>query len=553
MASTSSLDELSRVVRTCPVVDNHAHNLLLPERMRAHDLLTITTEAEGGALADTPKSLSHLRAARQLRALYGLKPDADWDTISRKRLTLLDQDANGLIKRCFEGTQTVLVDDGLGKPNEMESYHWHDHFTKSPCKRIVRIEAVAADILSAMHQQGKLPIGIAIADDEACSLAWVDFISAFEQAIATSLADPDVAGFKSVICYRTGLRIQLGKDMDVTEAGLRSFRRNFLPTCVMRRFRVAHKGMNDALVISVCKLIGAGLSQGGRPKPLQFHTGLGDNDISLLDSNPACMQPLVEAFSTVPIVLLHSSYPYTREAGYLATVYSNVYLDIGEVFPMVSRDGQEKIVRQALELTPTSRILWSTDGHHLPETYYLANLQGREAIEKVMTEYVEKADFTVDYAVQAVRDIFYNNSNKIYDLGLAPQEARLQLNLETRTPNQETRIPQYQETRYPTNQDARLAPFQQTTDLPIVSSVLTPTYSLLRQLMLRCWNGGLRTTLLTLHSQTLQTLQTHKIWQSSKTRTEASPRHRTRKISSPSTLPWSCIGSNGWITWELCA
>jgi predicted TIM-barrel fold metal-dependent hydrolase len=118
--------------------------------------------------------------------------------------------------------------------------------------------------------------------------------------------------------------------------------------------------------------------------------------------------------------LLHSSYPYTQEAGYLATVYHNVYLDIGEVFPMVSQNGQETIVRQALELTPMSKILWSTDGHLQAETYWLANVQGREALEKIFVEMVQEDDLTVDQAIRAVEDILYNNSNKLYDLRLPP-------------------------------------------------------------------------------------------------------------------------------------
>ena len=34
-----------------------------------------------------------------------------------------------------------------------------------------------------------------------------------------------------------------------------------------------------------------------------------------------------------------------------------------EVFPMVSRDGQKAILRQALEITPGSKLLYSSDGH----------------------------------------------------------------------------------------------------------------------------------------------------------------------------------------------
>ncbi|KAK4540874.1 hypothetical protein LTR36_008816 [Oleoguttula mirabilis] len=452
---TSALDELKHLIRTCPVIDNHAHNILRPHQLKAANLLTITTEASGDALEDAPKSLAHLRAVRQLRKLYGLPQDADWAAIVGKRVELLERDPDALMKKCFEGTQTILIDDGLDSGANIERWSWHDKYTLSPCKRIVRIETVAADILSALHQQGKLPVGVAIADEEACSLAWVTFISEYEHAILDALDDEAVVGFKSVVCYRTGLDVQIGRDIEVTEDGLRSFIRDYLPDCVARNFRVEAKHVNDALVISVCKLIAADQRQRGISKPLQFHTGLGDNDISLLDSNPACLQPLIKHFPTVPIVLLHSSYPYTREAGYLATVYKNVYLDIGEVFPMVSRDGQEKIVRQALEITPTSKILWSTDGHHFPETYWLANVQGREALEKVLCEYVEREDLSVPQAGQATKDILFSNSNSLYNLGLKLGEGQ---ELATRTKDASTETPKTPQTQVYSSLEINAAP-----------------------------------------------------------------------------------------------
>ncbi|KAM0717420.1 hypothetical protein Q7P37_007272 [Cladosporium fusiforme] len=416
---TASIDDLRHVVRTVPVIDNHAHNLLRPKHLRSSPFLAITSEATGDALQDASKTLAHIRAARQLRILYRLPPDTDWDTILTERKRLLDENAEELTRRCFEGTQTILIDDGLGHPGDFESYHWHSAYTRSSCKRIVRIEAVAASILASLHHQWKLPVGISVADEEACYIAWVDFITAFERAIADAIEDGEVVGFKSVICYRAGLKIKPGSDVGVAEAGLKSFMDEFLPDCDVKHFRVEHRGMNDALVISTCKLIAAGFKETGRAKPIQFHTGLGDNDISLLDSNPSCLQPLIKAFPTVPIVLLHSSYPYTQESGYLATVYKNVYLDIGKVFPMVSRGGQETIVRQALELTPISKILWSTDGHLQAETYWLANVQGREVIEKVFVEMVEAADLTVDQAIEAVKGIFFDNSNILYNLEMS--------------------------------------------------------------------------------------------------------------------------------------
>lgn len=94
---------------------------------------------------------------------------------------------------------------------------------------------------------------------------------------------------------------------------------------------------------------------------MQFHTGLGDSDITLTRASAAHLQPLIAANPQTTFVLLHASYPYMREAGYLAAMYKNVYLDIGEVFPTVSGGGQEAVMRQVLELAPTNKVMWSSE------------------------------------------------------------------------------------------------------------------------------------------------------------------------------------------------
>lgn len=50
---------------------------------------------------------------------------------------------------------------------------------------------------------------------------------------------------------------------------------------------------------------------------------------------------------------------------------------------MLSADGQANVMKESLELTPAEKLLWSTDGHLFAETYWLANKQFREALEKV--------------------------------------------------------------------------------------------------------------------------------------------------------------------------
>jgi predicted TIM-barrel fold metal-dependent hydrolase len=147
--------------------------------------------------------------------------------------------------------------------------------------------------------------------------------------------------------------------------------------------RIEDKAFNDWLLLTALQCIRKTRNQHGRLKPIQLHTGYGDSDISLVYSNPAYLQPLIEKFPDIDFVLLHSAYPFTREAGYLAEVFPNVYLDLSLVFPMVSRDGQESIVIESLNLAPSSKLLWSTDGHSHPESYWLATRQFREILEHV--------------------------------------------------------------------------------------------------------------------------------------------------------------------------
>jgi len=184
----------------------------------------------------------------------------------------------------------------------------------------------------------------------------------FVASVNKALSDPNVVGFKSIICYRTGLDVKpweaLTRGGDQMQDALDALRK--------RASKKPFTRLEDDVLSPYFLHVAAMLIQnheGSRRLPLQFHTGLGDNDIVLTRSTPSLLQGFIKAYSKLPIVLLHASYPFTKEAGYLASVYENVYMDIGEVFPMVSQDGQEEIVRQALELCPSSKLMWSTDGH----------------------------------------------------------------------------------------------------------------------------------------------------------------------------------------------
>jgi len=432
-----TLEQLRHVAAHFPIIDNHAHNLILPTHADSIPFESITTEAQGRALRHTFKSLPHLRAARQLRQLYELGEDADWEDVLEQRTEWLRSDPQKLHQRCFKDIHAVLVDDGLAEPNKVYPFDSHDEYFQAPSKRIVRIETVAERLMERIVQD---------ADEDDLGKTkflpdtWVEFTDEFEREIQEAVDDPEVAGFKTVICYRTGLDIEPDYEEAARLVG-HPFER-YVKACIRKRtYRIERKSLNDYLVLRTLEILSERLRKDDSlSKPLQLHTGLGDNDIDLRRSNPAYLQQIIEAYPNVPFVLLHSAYPYTQEAGYLATVYRHVYLDIGEVFPMVSRDGQVTILRQALELTPGSKLIYSSDGHWFPETYYLANLQFREVWLELLLDFVQKGDLTIFQAIAMTKDILFNNSNTLYNLRYqakfdesSPEEAPKQLTFNTRT------------------------------------------------------------------------------------------------------------------------
>ncbi|OJK01463.1 hypothetical protein ASPACDRAFT_1854838 [Aspergillus aculeatus ATCC 16872] len=409
------LTSLRQLVQTHPLIDNHAHNLLNnsnASNYAKYPFEQITSEAQGVALENAPLTLPLQRAAHQLASLYDC-PSNDWDSVKAARDKWVERDYDDLIRRCLQGTHSLLLDDLL-TDEDIEPFDWHDRFTAAPTKRIVRIEVVAAQVLASI-----LPEGYSESLDDVTTLreTFDQFRGSFHQNIEKAIADPVVVGFKSVVCYRTGLNVQSAEDEGDDSRLLQSFART-IQQGSGSSYRIEDKPLNDWVVRQTLDLVQVGRTKtpSGPNKPLQLHTGLGDNDINLILSNPAYLQDLIARYPNVDFVLLHSSYPYTREAGYLACVFPNVYLDLGEVFPMVSRDAQESIIRESLEIVPTNRLLWSTDGHFYPETYWLANKQFRDALEKVLVDYVRQGDFAIDQAKAAAADILFQNSNRLYSL-----------------------------------------------------------------------------------------------------------------------------------------
>ncbi|KAF7956145.1 hypothetical protein EAE96_005065 [Botrytis aclada] len=398
------MEPLISAIRTTPLIDSRARPLLIPSSKTKRSLLGVNTEANGDALKAARSTLAHIQATNQLAEILGCPPT--WSDVLKAIAKENEKPGYVWIKQCLKGIETIIIDDCLSTENKAFDYSWHDSLTRSKCRRIVRIESFAADIVDRNINL------FAISEDSFFN----SVVEELQKGINDALSDTDVVGFISAICYRTRLDIPWVCSLETVKLTLMQ--------CIWKQQAEGHsrfRGFDCQILNSWILHMTAGLIQSSKSshkKPIQFHTGLGDDEISLTRSSPSHLQDFIREYSEVPIVLVHSGYPWTKETGYLATVHSNVYVDIGEVFTCVSQDGQEGVIRDLLASCPTEKIVWSTDGHDLPEAYLLAQIRSREAFEKVLVEYATKKALTIQQAVKVVENIFFNTSNQLYALQL---------------------------------------------------------------------------------------------------------------------------------------
>ena len=145
----------------------------------------------------------------------------------------------------------------------------------------------------------------------------------------------------------------------------------------------------------------------GDPLPVQVHCGFGDSDLWLERADPSYLKPVVERFRETPFVLLHC-WPFVREAGWLAHVYSHVHVDLGLTIPHVSRPAEA--LREVLELAPWSKLLYSSDAV-APELSFLAARWWRDALVEVLSESLRP-----DEAAKAGRALLRENALELYGL-----------------------------------------------------------------------------------------------------------------------------------------
>lgn len=377
--------ELREAIEKVGLVDAHAHNIVALDS--SFSFINAFTEATGtAALSFAPHSLSFKRNVREIAELYGCENSLKGVEEYRRSSGL---ESSSL--KCFEAARisAILIDDGL-KLDEKLGIEWHRSLAPF-VGRILRIETLAEEILDS-----EIPDG------------WT--LDKFTEAFVTklkSVADK-IVGLKSIAAYRSGLEINTNVARKDAEKGLTEVLRDGNPT------RIANKSLIDYIfTMSIEVSLSFDL-------PMQIHTGFGDKDLDLRLSNPLHLRMLLEdeRFSKCRVVLLHASYPFSKEASYLASVYPQVYLDFGLAIPKLSVQGMISSVKELLELAPIKKVMFSTDGYAFPETYYLGAKKARECLFSVLRDACIDGDLTLAEAIEAAKDIFALNAIKFYKINV---------------------------------------------------------------------------------------------------------------------------------------
>jgi predicted TIM-barrel fold metal-dependent hydrolase len=228
-----------------------------------------------------------------------------------------------------------------------------------------------------------------------------DVVSSVENAMAKAAADGAV-GFKTIAAYRTGLSVDPEVRMADAEASLAGE----AEVPVRRR----GKACRD-LVLRRALGVAADLGL-----PVQIHTGFGDSDIRLSESDPLLLEELIRTRegSAATLILIHGSYPWHEQLAHLATVTPNVYSEISlhQLFsPLTTADRLFRL----LDLAPTTKVLMGTDGHAEPELFWFGALMLREAW-RVVADRLRDAGARPGWVDEVETAIFEGNARRLYGI-----------------------------------------------------------------------------------------------------------------------------------------
>ena len=376
--------ELLGCVAEQALVDHHCHGVLSRDADQAtlESMLTEGAGWPGGSVFDSAAGFAFRRVCPPV---LGLPPHAELSDYVTRRAELGTTEVS---KRFLTaaGLSWLCVDTGF-TPEPLTSPAELGGLAGATAREIVRLERVAEDVAAAGVGAG-------------------GFADAVRSALATRTAAPGVVGVKSIAAYRTGLDLSPDRPTDAevsAAAGRWLAAAAGAPTGAPR---IADETLQRFLIWCGVDL----------QLPVQFHVGYGDSDVDLHRCNPLRLTPLLRAIEPtgVPVMLLHN-YPYHREAGYLAQVFPQVYVDAGLATHNLGARAPA-LLAEALELAPYGKFLYSSDAFGLPELYYLSAALFRRALSDFLRAGIEEDLYSERTVARLTRMLCADNAKRAYQL-----------------------------------------------------------------------------------------------------------------------------------------
>lgn len=386
-----------------PVVDVHCHPFLDRGPITAEQFTDLTAFGGGsreymeqGGVEFTAGVRDELlnikrwttysrRMVRDLAAFHGVDPSIDSVVDARNRAAA-DEGYTAYVRRLYAdcGLDTLLFDFGVPLP--MLPVDRVKAELPVQVVPIFRIEPLIADLLKA-------------------DIGWSEFSRRFDEAIAGALTTGGYRGLKSIIAYRTGLDISpLSRTPDQGLQALDSIRRG-LGGGSMKKLR-------DHLL---CRSLELCMEH---DVPMQIHTGMGDFEVNLVLCRPSFLMDLLRfpTYRACRVLLVHSGYPYHREAAYMANVLPRVYLDVSEGIPFAGNAARD-IFAGTMAMAPLNKICYGSDGYAMPEINFASAKLGKQALSQALDELVDGGFLDVAEAVEVAGMVLAGNARALYRLG----------------------------------------------------------------------------------------------------------------------------------------
>jgi predicted TIM-barrel fold metal-dependent hydrolase len=364
------------------VVDGHCHPLFAdPWTVSPGTFRDIFSEGRPGAMAaHLPQTGYYRRALRALALRVGAAPTVEGVLARRQALG-----PTAAVRAVADaGVSALLVDTGY-PPDAMPLAEMR-RLVPCPIHEVFRIETCA---------QALLPRALEV--DRFFEVFRAELQAAAGRCVA----------FKTIVAYRSGLAIRAWTPDEVAA----SYRQVVERVRAGGSPRLTEKPLLDTLVgetLAVARATG---------RPIQVHSGFGDPDIDLLQANPLLLRPVLEdpRWASVPLVLLHQSYPYAREAAYLAAIWPQVHVDLS-LAPAFLGPGTIPSLIEMLSLAPWSKLLYGSDVGGLPELFGLVADWTRPWLGEALGWLVEHGELDAEEARAAGRAILAENAIALYGL-----------------------------------------------------------------------------------------------------------------------------------------